>query len=129
LEILWPAAAAWLIDWLLASAKVWNWSKFVFGVLQLGISGNFFFGFVHSLSLSLSVVAGTPSFADSFSLHLCSNHDAVWLSRDHGEVCVPRYLSSLSLSLWLSFESEIIIFCLEFRMMIEFWCCTFMMES
>lgn len=47
----------------------------MFGVLQLGISGNFFFGFVHSLSLL--VVAGTPFFADSFSLHLCSNHDAV----------------------------------------------------
>jgi hypothetical protein len=79
----------------------------VFGVLQLGISGNFFFGFVHSLSLSLflcpslSVVAGTPFFADSFSLYLCSNHDAVWLSRDHGEVCSKISLLSLSLSLSL----------------------------
>jgi len=57
--------------------------------------------FLVLFTLSLSVVAGTRFFADSFSLHLCSNHDAVWLSRDHGEVCSKISLLSLSLSLSL----------------------------
>ncbi len=75
------------------------------------------------------MVAGTPFLADSFSLHLCSNHDVGCSEIMVKSVFQDTSPLSLSLSLWLSFVSENIFFCLEFRMMFEFWCCTFIMES